>query len=169
MILRFFFRLRQLLFAYLRDSKPFSPLTSLRSGSTPLTRLICPLTRCSQAARSRSLKVPCRHLGNAQKSYKRAIFFSPLLQMPRHNCRLCSAPLRAAEGHSACVFHAWALPMEDGMSPLCGHESGLSALKSSQVVWPPLARRTSSLFQLQQIKIVRAQLVPVVFFRWLSR
>ncbi len=33
----------------------------------------------------------------------------------------------------------------------------------------PLARRTSSLFQLQQSPIVRAQLVPVVFSRWLSR
>ncbi len=33
----------------------------------------------------------------------------------------------------------------------------------------PLARRTSSLFQLQQSQIVRTQLVPVVFSRWLSR
>ncbi len=33
----------------------------------------------------------------------------------------------------------------------------------------PLAKRTSSLFQLQQSQIVRAQLVPVVFSRWLSR
>ncbi len=33
----------------------------------------------------------------------------------------------------------------------------------------PLARWTSSLFQLKQSQIVRAQLVPVVFSRWLSR
>ncbi len=33
----------------------------------------------------------------------------------------------------------------------------------------PPARRTSSLFQLQQSQIVRALLVPVVFSRWLSR
>ncbi len=33
----------------------------------------------------------------------------------------------------------------------------------------PLARRTSSLFQLQQSQTVRAPLVPVVFSRWLSR
>ncbi len=33
----------------------------------------------------------------------------------------------------------------------------------------PLARRTSNFFQLQQSQIVRAPLVPMVFFRWLSR
>ncbi len=33
----------------------------------------------------------------------------------------------------------------------------------------PLARRTSSLYQVQQSQIVRAPLIPVVFSRWLSR
>ncbi len=33
----------------------------------------------------------------------------------------------------------------------------------------PLARQTSSLFQLQQSRILRGPLVSVVFSRWLSR
>ncbi len=43
-------------------------------------------------------------------------------------------------------------------------KSGSVRLTSS-----PLARRTSSSFQLQQSQIVKAQLVPVVFSRWLFR
>ncbi len=45
----------------------------------------------------------------------------------------------------------------------------LGETRLSRGVSFPLARQTSSLFQLQQSQIVRAQLVPVVFSQWMSR
>ncbi len=45
----------------------------------------------------------------------------------------------------------------------------LGEIRLSRGASSPLARRTSSLFQLQQSQIVRVPLVPVVFSQWLSR
>ncbi len=48
-------------------------------------------------------------------------------------------------------------------------EKTLGETRLSRRASSPLARRTSSLFQLQQSQSVSGPLVPVVFPRWMSR
>ncbi len=48
-------------------------------------------------------------------------------------------------------------------------KQNLGETRLSRGASSPLARQTSSLFQLQQSRILRGPLVSVVFSRWLSR
>ncbi len=77
--------------------------------------------------------VSCRHPVKARKSSKRANFFSALLKMLHRNCRLCRAPLHAADGHGESVSCLGATHAETALTATeCTHcvDMCLTSLRS---------------------------------------